>query len=101
MTLDEAFATALEETSLERTAVRSGRQALLSGLTVREQEVAARVARGLSNRQIAEALVFSERTAEAHVAHCLAKLGLASRSQLAAWAVMHGLIESSQPTVRT
>jgi len=63
--------------------------------------VAILVDSGLTNRQIAEQLVFSERTAEAHVAHCLAKLGLASRTQLATWAVTSGLVERSHPTVRT
>ncbi len=70
-------------------------------LTPREQEVAALVARGLSNRQIAEQLVFGERTAEAHVGHCLAKLGLSSRSQLAAWAVTQELLENGKSAVRT
>ena len=70
------------------------------GLTPREQEVATLVARGLTNRRIAEVLVFGERTAEAHVAHCLAKLGLASRTQLAAWAVTQGLLGTSEPAVR-
>jgi DNA-binding NarL/FixJ family response regulator len=57
--------------------------------------VAGLVGRGLSNRQIAETLVVGERTAEAHVAHCLAKLGLASRTQLAAWAAHQGLVDAS------
>jgi DNA-binding NarL/FixJ family response regulator len=49
--------------------------------------VAALAAQGLMNREIAERLVVSERTVEAHVAHILAKLGIASRVQLAAWVV--------------
>jgi DNA-binding CsgD family transcriptional regulator/tetratricopeptide (TPR) repeat protein len=56
-----------------------------SGLSVREEQVAQLVARGLSNRQIAAALVVSERTAENHVQHILTKLGFAKRSQIAAW----------------
>jgi non-specific serine/threonine protein kinase len=60
-------------------------------LTAREREVAALVARGLTNRQIAGALVISERTADNHVGHILDKLGLTSRAQVAAWAVSHGL----------
>lgn len=59
-------------------------------LTTREREVVALVARGLSNRQIADRLVISERTAEAHVANVRAKLGLSSRAQIAAWAVEAG-----------
>ena len=62
------------------------------GLTAREREVVAHIARGLSNRQIAEALVISERTVEAHSGHIRAKLGCASRAQVAAWAVAQGLL---------
>src|SRR6516165_1598199 len=54
-------------------------------LTPREREVAELVAAGLSNRQIAERLVISERTAEAHVEHIRAKLECRSRAQVAAW----------------
>ena len=56
-------------------------------LTSRELEVVALIARGLSNRQIADELVISIRTADRHVANILAKLGLASRTQVAAWAL--------------
>lgn len=52
-------------------------------LTGREREVAALVARGLTNAQIARALVLSERTVENHVAHVLHKLGLSTRTALA------------------
>ena len=56
-----------------------------SGLSAREQEVAELVARGMTNRQIAAALVVSERTAQNHVQHILTKLGFSTRSQIAAW----------------
>jgi DNA-binding CsgD family transcriptional regulator len=56
-------------------------------LSSRECEVAALVARGLSNRAIAEALVISEGTAEVHVKSILSKLGFRSRAQIAVWAV--------------
>ena len=49
------------------------------------------IAQGASNRQIAEALVIGERTAEAHVSNMRAKLGLTTRVQLAPWAVARGL----------
>jgi DNA-binding CsgD family transcriptional regulator len=55
------------------------------GLTERERAVAELIADGRSNREIGDALVISERTAERHVANILGKLGLASRVQLAAW----------------
>jgi DNA-binding NarL/FixJ family response regulator len=52
-------------------------------LTPREREIAERVARGRSNRAIAEELVLSERTVETHVASILAKLELSSRGEVA------------------
>jgi DNA-binding NarL/FixJ family response regulator len=54
-------------------------------LTRREQDVAALVAKGLTNRQIAAQLFLSERTAQNHVQHILTKLTLANRSQIAVW----------------
>jgi DNA-binding CsgD family transcriptional regulator len=56
-----------------------------SQLTAREREVAALVASGLSNKQIGERLVISERTAEGHVERILSKLGYRSRAQIASW----------------
>ncbi|MDQ0931067.1 ATP-binding protein [Streptomyces turgidiscabies] len=56
-----------------------------TGLTRRELEVAALIASGMTNRQIAERLVISRRTAEGHAQRILAKLGFAARSQVAAW----------------
>jgi predicted ATPase/DNA-binding CsgD family transcriptional regulator len=56
-------------------------------LTRREREVAALIARGLTNRQIADALFIAERTVDTHVEHILAKLGVGSRAQIAAWVV--------------
>jgi DNA-binding CsgD family transcriptional regulator len=53
-------------------------------LSPREAEVAALVSEGLTNRQIASRLVVSERTVESHVQHVLAKLGVTSRSGVAA-----------------
>lgn len=55
----------------------------LARLTPREREVAALVAEGLSNREIAERLVIAKRTADAHVEHILAKLEFSSRVQIA------------------
>ncbi len=54
-------------------------------LTERERDVAKLVAEGLSNREIAERLVVSERTAEGHVQRILDKLNFRSRTQIAVW----------------
>ena len=50
-----------------------------------------KIADGLANRAIAERLVLSERTVETHVRNLLTKLGLANRTQVAAWALRAGL----------
>jgi DNA-binding NarL/FixJ family response regulator len=60
-------------------------------LTPREREVLGLVAQGASNRQIAQTLVVSERTARSHVSAILLKLDLVSRAQAALWAVHQGL----------
>ncbi|MFG3259910.1 ATP-binding protein [Streptomyces sp. NPDC048172] len=60
------------------------RQAPQDALTRREREVAALVSEGLSNRQIAERLVISKRTVDAHLEHILAKFGASSRTEIAA-----------------
>jgi non-specific serine/threonine protein kinase len=54
-------------------------------LTCREQEVAALIAQGTSNSNIAAALVISARTVETHVQHIMNKLGCGTRAQIAAW----------------
>jgi predicted ATPase/DNA-binding CsgD family transcriptional regulator len=54
-------------------------------LTKRELEIAQLIAEGLTNKQIAQSLVISRRTAEGHVENILAKLGLNTRTQLASW----------------
>ena len=66
-------------------------------LTPRECEVAALIAQGKTNREIAVILVIAERTADTHVQHILNKLGLGSRAQIAGWAVAHGVHTLSSP----
>jgi DNA-binding NarL/FixJ family response regulator len=60
-------------------------------LTDREHEVLALIANGRSNREIARALVLSEKTVKTHVSNILMKLDLSDRTQAALWAVRHGL----------
>jgi DNA-binding CsgD family transcriptional regulator len=58
-------------------------------LTATEARVVRLVGEGLTNREVAERLVVSPRTVETHVAHAYAKLGIASRVQLALLAARH------------
>lgn len=58
-------------------------------LTPRERQVADLVSQGLTNKKIAETLVISLRTADAHVEHILVKLGFHSRAQIASWVTAH------------
>ena len=60
-------------------------------LTAREREIALLLARGYSNRQLAEALIITEQTAETHVKRILGKLELRSRHQVTEWASRTGL----------
>ena len=77
---DDQLNTRLRGSVATRTSLRKPRS-----LTAREQEVAELIAGGRTNRQIAEALVISERTADTHVQNILNRLGLVSRAQVAAW----------------
>ena len=63
----------------------------VEALTDREREVLVLVAQGLSNQQIADVLVISERTARTHVSNILSKLGVASRTQAALLAIREGI----------
>ena len=69
---------------------RAARQAY-GGLTAREREVAALIAQGKYNREIAGILVVSERTIDSHVSNIMFKLRCTSRRQIAAWAIEKGL----------
>ena len=84
MTVDQAIDYALGVSELEAV-VDSG------PLSRRQREVAALVAAGLTNREIAERLFIAERSAEGHVERIRNKLGVRSRTEVAAWAVEHGL----------
>ena len=66
-------------------------------LTARELDVLRLISQGLSNRQIAERLVVTERTVCAHVSNILGKLHLASRTQAALYAVREGMMPNDSP----
>jgi two-component system, NarL family, response regulator LiaR len=66
-------------------------------LTDREAEVLILVARGLSNQDIADKLVISERTVRTHVSNILSKLQLANRTQAALYALKEGLTSLDEP----
>jgi DNA-binding CsgD family transcriptional regulator len=86
--LKEALGTIPPEPGLTQ---RQAAKKEFGGLTTREREIAALIAQGKSNRELADELVISEKTAERHVANILLKLGLNSRTQIAVWAVEKGL----------
>ncbi len=86
LTLDEAIALGLDEVPED-----PWRAGPASDLTRREREIAALVATGLTNREIATKLYLSVRTVEVHVDHVLTKLGFRTRTQLAAWIHEQGL----------
>jgi non-specific serine/threonine protein kinase len=67
----------------------------MGGLTAREVEVAMRIVQGEPNREIADALVVSERTVETHVGNILNKLGFTKRAEIRKWAVEKGFIEKT------
>ena len=72
----------------------AGTDGLLAGLTEREVEVLALVARGMSNGEIADELVISPATAKTHVAHLLAKLDARDRVQLVILGYQSGLVKA-------
>ncbi|RZL78358.1 MAG: LuxR family transcriptional regulator [Rhodococcus sp. (in: high G+C Gram-positive bacteria)] len=83
LSFEESVALALgSETDREPKGKGSSTRA---GLTRREQQIAALVADGLTNREIATKLVISQRTVDAHVEHIRTKLGFRSRTQIVRW----------------
>ena len=84
--VDQALATAFDEAGGTRgSPARKMRTAIPGGLTRREWEIAQLLAEGLSNKEVAERLFISRRTAETHVEHILTKLGFRSRTQVSSW----------------
>jgi DNA-binding NarL/FixJ family response regulator len=69
------------------------RRATVAGLTPREVEVLRLLARGMSNKQIANELSISRKTAGNHVEHIYAKLGVTNRALASLFAAKHGLMD--------
>ena len=88
--LDDAVAATAALLAPTPAPARTARDAM--GLTGREVQVLRLLAEGRSDREIAEALFISRRTASTHVQHIYDKLGVASRSAAATYAVRHGLV---------
>lgn len=92
-TIDEAIAKALQYVlpAAVMDAVEEEQPPTRSGLSPREMEVLAQMAKGMSNRQIADALFVSHRTVTTHVTHIMTKLDAASRTAAVAWAIRNGV----------
>nr|WP_255456920.1 MULTISPECIES: LuxR C-terminal-related transcriptional regulator [unclassified Mycolicibacterium] len=86
LSLDEALALVRGDEAPHHGSSRGQTQSL-TPLTPREGQVAVLVARGMTNKEVAEALVISQRTAEAHVERILRRLNFRSRAQVASWVV--------------
>jgi predicted ATPase/DNA-binding CsgD family transcriptional regulator len=80
LSVDELLRYALPDATADTTPAPTANR-----LTRRERQVAALVAKGMSNKQIADTLVVSVRTAEGHVEKILAKQGFTTRTQIASW----------------
>lgn len=80
------------EELLRRSRLVSSRRRSDGLLSNREREIAALVAQGLTNREMAQVLFISPKTTEHHLSRILGKLGFTSRSQLAAYVVQHKLV---------
>jgi len=98
MNLESTAALALAEHAAASSAPLSGgvEPSSTSQLTAREQQVAGLIATGKTSKEIADALVITERTADTHAAHIRDKLGLRSRAEIAAWVVRNGLASTAK-----
>jgi non-specific serine/threonine protein kinase len=90
MHLEEVIEFALAEPESSSESTRAEKEKF-GGLTSREREVAALIAQGKSNREIADAMTVGVKTIETYVTRILNKLGFNSRVQIATWTVEKGL----------
>jgi predicted ATPase/DNA-binding CsgD family transcriptional regulator len=90
MHLDDALAMAKGETPADVVLGGESAGSAAKQLTRREKEIAALVAAGLGNREIAARLFLSKRTVDSHMEHIFTKLGFSSRTQLASWVLGQG-----------
>jgi len=90
MHLADALAMAKGETPVARVLGGGSDASAVRQLTRREKEIAALVAAGLGNREIAARLFLSKRTVDSHMEHIFTKLGFSSRTQLASWVLGQG-----------
>jgi NarL family two-component system response regulator LiaR len=91
--LDPAVARLLAQRMRQR---KSPEESLAEPLTDREKDVLSLLGQGMSNKEIGSTLFITERTARTYVSNILGKLGLASRTQAALYAVEHKLVEPSR-----
>ena len=91
MALELVIDYALSEPEISAVHSSSADKENFGGLTAREREVAALIAQGKSNREIARAMTMGVKTIETYVTRILAKLGVGSRVQIAIWAIEKGL----------
>jgi two-component system, NarL family, response regulator LiaR len=89
--LDPAVARLLAQRMRNR---KSPEEGLAEPLTEREKDVLSLLGQGMSNKEIGSALFITERTARTYVSNILGKLGLASRTQAALYAVEHKLVDA-------
>ena len=89
--LDPAVARLLAQRMRQK---KTPAEELVEPLTDREREVLGLLAQGMSNKEIGTKLFITERTARTYVSNILGKLGLASRTQAALWAVEHKTADS-------
>lgn len=85
---------AFDASALEKAAdYRQNAAAMVEGLTERELEILSQAARGLTNKQIGQALFISDRTVQGHLQNIYQKLGAGTRTEAVTAALQHGLIQ--------